>query len=230
MWWRSRTHTHGYPQVVRGNRFDRFCCHFLSVDGPSLQSGQRLSRTRVLEDSSLVSTISFTPIPYFCCHFPIWSWSRFTVTSSLRSVQCTQRPRLLGQCLASNPASRICQFYAFIFISNEWISDRSPTCQGWQPTSTTPLRSCSRSLPELPRQLLPLAKVGNLVYIAGHIATLNNKPSLDISSTWKPGILAADESTGTMGKRLANCGLENTEENRWVVKTKLRSRSVYIHK
>jgi len=28
------------------------------------------------------------------------------------------------------------------------------------------------------------------------------------------GILAADESTGTMGKRLANCGLENTEENR----------------
>ena len=29
-----------------------------------------------------------------------------------------------------------------------------------------------------------------------------------------PGILAADESTGTMGKRLANCGLENTEDNR----------------
>ena len=28
------------------------------------------------------------------------------------------------------------------------------------------------------------------------------------------GILAADESTGTMGKRLAGCGLENTEENR----------------
>jgi len=28
------------------------------------------------------------------------------------------------------------------------------------------------------------------------------------------GILAADESTGTMGKRLAVCGLENTEENR----------------
>ena len=28
------------------------------------------------------------------------------------------------------------------------------------------------------------------------------------------GILAADESTGTMGKRLAACGLENTEENR----------------
>jgi len=28
------------------------------------------------------------------------------------------------------------------------------------------------------------------------------------------GILAADESTGTMGKRLANCGLENTEDNR----------------
>ncbi len=28
------------------------------------------------------------------------------------------------------------------------------------------------------------------------------------------GILAADESTGTMGKRLANIGLENTEENR----------------
>ena len=28
------------------------------------------------------------------------------------------------------------------------------------------------------------------------------------------GILAADESTGTMGKRLALCGLENTEENR----------------
>lgn len=32
------------------------------------------------------------------------------------------------------------------------------------------------------------------------------------------GILAADESTGTMGKRLANIGLENTEENRrWVL-------------
>jgi len=28
------------------------------------------------------------------------------------------------------------------------------------------------------------------------------------------GILAADESTGTMGKRLADIGLENTEENR----------------
>ena len=28
------------------------------------------------------------------------------------------------------------------------------------------------------------------------------------------GILAADESTGTMGKRLANIGLENTDENR----------------
>ncbi|EDO37672.1 predicted protein [Nematostella vectensis] len=28
------------------------------------------------------------------------------------------------------------------------------------------------------------------------------------------GILAADESTGTMGKRLANIGVENTEENR----------------
>ena len=28
------------------------------------------------------------------------------------------------------------------------------------------------------------------------------------------GILAADESTGTMGKRLANIGMENTEENR----------------
>jgi len=28
------------------------------------------------------------------------------------------------------------------------------------------------------------------------------------------GILAADESTGTMGKRLAGCGLENTDENR----------------
>jgi len=28
------------------------------------------------------------------------------------------------------------------------------------------------------------------------------------------GILAADESAGTMGKRLASCGLENTEENR----------------
>ena len=28
------------------------------------------------------------------------------------------------------------------------------------------------------------------------------------------GILASDESTGTMGKRLANIGLENTEENR----------------
>lgn len=28
------------------------------------------------------------------------------------------------------------------------------------------------------------------------------------------GVLAADESTGTMGKRLANIGLENTEDNR----------------
>ena len=28
------------------------------------------------------------------------------------------------------------------------------------------------------------------------------------------GILAADESTGTMGKRLASVGQENTEENR----------------
>jgi fructose-bisphosphate aldolase class 1 len=28
------------------------------------------------------------------------------------------------------------------------------------------------------------------------------------------GILAADESTGTAGKRLASIGLENTEENR----------------
>ena len=28
------------------------------------------------------------------------------------------------------------------------------------------------------------------------------------------GILAADESTGTMGKRFDNIGVENTEENR----------------
>ncbi len=28
------------------------------------------------------------------------------------------------------------------------------------------------------------------------------------------GILAADESTGTMGKRFKNIGVENTEENR----------------
>lgn len=28
------------------------------------------------------------------------------------------------------------------------------------------------------------------------------------------GILAADESVGTMGKRLADIGVENTEENR----------------
>ena len=28
------------------------------------------------------------------------------------------------------------------------------------------------------------------------------------------GILAADESEGTMGKRFANIGVENTEENR----------------
>lgn len=28
------------------------------------------------------------------------------------------------------------------------------------------------------------------------------------------GILAADESTGTMGKRFANIGVENIEENR----------------
>lgn len=28
------------------------------------------------------------------------------------------------------------------------------------------------------------------------------------------GILAADESVGTMGKRLSDIGLENTEENR----------------
>merc|ERR1712013_666069 len=37
--------------------------------------------------------------------------------------------------------------------------------------------------------------------------------SLAQSSKGK-GILAADESTGAMGKRLANCGLENTEDNR----------------
>ena len=34
------------------------------------------------------------------------------------------------------------------------------------------------------------------------------------------GILAADESTGTMGKRLANCGLENTEDNRQFIISK----------
>ena len=35
-----------------------------------------------------------------------------------------------------------------------------------------------------------------------------------MTTSLPPGILAADESTGTMGKRLANCGLDNTEDNR----------------
>lgn len=39
------------------------------------------------------------------------------------------------------------------------------------------------------------------------------KNALQIVSNGK-GILAADESTGTAGKRLASIGLENTEENR----------------
>ena len=38
----SATQTHRYPQVVLGNRFRRFCCHFLTYC-PSLQSGQCLA-------------------------------------------------------------------------------------------------------------------------------------------------------------------------------------------
>jgi len=56
------------------------------------------------------------------------------------------------------------------------------------------------------------------------MTTYFNYPSEDLQKELKEiaqaivapgkGILAADESTGTMGKRLAQCGLENTEENR----------------
>jgi len=56
------------------------------------------------------------------------------------------------------------------------------------------------------------------------MTTYFNYPSEDLQKELKEiaqaivapgkGILAADESTGTMGKRLANIGLENTEENR----------------
>lgn len=48
------------------------------------------------------------------------------------------------------------------------------------------------------------------------------------------GILAADESTGTMGKRLAGIGLENTEENRrkyrqlLFTSDKVRRRAVWV--
>ena len=56
------------------------------------------------------------------------------------------------------------------------------------------------------------------------MTTYFNYPSVDLQKELKEiaqaivapgkGILAADESTGTMGKRLANIGLENTDENR----------------
>jgi len=56
------------------------------------------------------------------------------------------------------------------------------------------------------------------------MTTYFNYPSEDLQKELKgiaqaivapgKGILAADESTGTMGKRLAGCGLENTEDNR----------------
>ena len=56
------------------------------------------------------------------------------------------------------------------------------------------------------------------------MTTYFNYPSEDLQKELKEiaqaivapgkGILAADESAGTMGKRLANIGLENTEENR----------------
>ena len=56
------------------------------------------------------------------------------------------------------------------------------------------------------------------------MTTYFNYPSEDLQKELKEiaqaivapgkGILAADESTGTMGKRLANIGLENTDENR----------------
>merc|ERR1712168_430384 len=58
----------------------------------------------------------------------------------------------------------------------------------------------------------------------GKMTTYFNYPSAELQKELKgiaqaivapgKGILAADESTGTMGKRLANCGLENTEDNR----------------
>merc|ERR1712168_857801 len=58
----------------------------------------------------------------------------------------------------------------------------------------------------------------------GKMTTYFNYPSAELQQELKgiaqaivapgKGILAADESTGTMGKRLANCGLENTEDNR----------------
>lgn len=37
---------------------------------------------------------------------------------------------------------------------------------------------------------------------------------LYLSLNFFPGILAADESTGTIGQRFAKIGVENTEENR----------------
>ena len=56
------------------------------------------------------------------------------------------------------------------------------------------------------------------------MTTYFNYPSEDLQKELKEialaivapgkGILTADESTGTMGKRLANIGLENTDENR----------------
>ena len=56
------------------------------------------------------------------------------------------------------------------------------------------------------------------------MTTYFNYPSEDLQKELKSiaqaivapgkGILAADESAGTMGKRLAQVGLENTEENR----------------
>lgn len=53
-----------------------------------------------------------------------------------------------------------------------------------------------------------------------HFSYLNKESQQELKSVADAivapgkGILAADESTGTMGKRLANIGVENTEENR----------------
>lgn len=43
------------------------------------------------------------------------------------------------------------------------------------------------------------------------------------------GILAVDESTNTIGKRLASIGVDNTEENRQAYRGELSSRSCALH-
>ena len=55
---------------------------------------------------------------------------------------------------------------------------------------------------QTPRLNIPLSFQAELSSIAKQIATPGT------------GILAADESFGTMGKRLANIGVANEEENR----------------